>query len=168
VNANGRSHVDLERGIFYRLAKGKKKTNKRQPPAPLPARLLAHMRRWHRLNPEAEHFVEFNGKAVKSVKTGFGRAVVLSKISLVEGRVTPHTLRHTAATWLMQRGADPWQAAGYLGMSVKVLIDTYGHHHPDYMKEAADAITSKDRTKNVSVVETVVELNSHHPKIRKT
>ncbi|WP_420898664.1 hypothetical protein [Bradyrhizobium yuanmingense] len=22
------------------------------------------------------------------------------------------TLRHTAATWLMQRGADPWQAAG--------------------------------------------------------
>jgi hypothetical protein len=54
---------------------------------------------------------------------------------------------------------DPWQAAGYLGMSVKVLIDTYGHHHPDYMKEAADAITSKDRTKNVSVVETVVELN---------
>ena len=98
VNANGRSHVDLERGIFYRLAKGKKKTNKRQPPAPLPARLLAHMRRWHRLNPDAEHFVEFNGRAVKSVKTGFGRAVVLSKISLAEGRVTPHTLRHTAAT----------------------------------------------------------------------
>lgn len=53
-------------------------------------------------------------------------------------------------------------------MSVKVLIDTYGHHHPDYMKGAADAITSKDRTKNVSVVETVVELNQHHSKLRKT
>ena len=58
----------------------------------------------------------------------------------------------------MQRGTDPWQAAGYLGMSVKLLIDTYGHRHPDYMKEAAAAITSKDRKSNISVVETVVEL----------
>jgi hypothetical protein len=30
----------------------------------------------------------------------------------------------------MQRGADPWQAAGYLGMSLDVLLNTYGHHHP--------------------------------------
>lgn len=25
----------------------------------------------------------------------------------------------------MQRGADPWQAAGYLGMSLEVLLNTY-------------------------------------------
>jgi hypothetical protein len=31
-------------------------------------------------------------------------------------------------------------------MSVKVLIDTYGHHHPDYMKEASGAITRKRET----------------------
>jgi hypothetical protein len=30
----------------------------------------------------------------------------------------------------MQKGADPWQAAGYLGMSLEVLLNTYGHHHP--------------------------------------
>ena len=35
--------------------------------------------------------------------------------------MSPHTLRHTAATWLMQAGADRWQAAGYLGMSVEML-----------------------------------------------
>jgi integrase len=116
------------------------------------------MRRWVRLDLVRNHFVEYNGLAIKSVKTGFGRAVKLAGLSLAEGPVSPHTLRHTAATWLMQRGADPWQAAGYLGMSVKVLLDTYGHHHPDYMKEAAAAITSKDRKSNVSVVETVVEL----------
>jgi integrase len=41
----GRSFVDLERGLFYRLAEGAVETKKRQPPVPLPARLLAHMRR---------------------------------------------------------------------------------------------------------------------------
>ena len=32
----------------------------------------------------------------------------------------------------MQLGTDPWQAAEYVGMSVKTLLENYGHHHPDY------------------------------------
>ena len=80
------------------------------------------------------------------MKNGFAWAVEVAKLDLSDGNVTPHTLRHTAATWLMQLGTDPWEAAGYLGMSVKVLIDTYGHHHPDYMKEASGAITRKRET----------------------
>ena len=54
--------------------------------------------------------------------------------------VTPHTLRHTAATWLMQKGVELWQASGFLAMSEKTLIEVYGHHHPDFMREAAEAI----------------------------
>jgi integrase len=97
----GRSFVDLDRGIFYRKPIGKRATKKRQTPAPLPPRLLAHMRRWARLNLIAGCFVEFNGKPIASVKKGFKSAVRLARLP---GRVTPHTLRHTAATWLMQRG----------------------------------------------------------------
>jgi hypothetical protein len=33
----------------------------------------------------------------------------------------------------MQLGTDPWQAAEYLGMSLKTLLENYGHHHPDYL-----------------------------------
>ena len=55
----------------------------------------------------------------------------------LEGKVTPHTLRHTAATWLMQNGVPMWEAAGFLGMSKEILEKTYGHHHPDHMKAAA-------------------------------
>jgi hypothetical protein len=42
----GRSYVDLDRGIFYRKAIGRRATKKRQTPAPIPPRLLVHMRRW--------------------------------------------------------------------------------------------------------------------------
>jgi integrase len=151
--AVGHSFVDLEQGIFYRLAIGRRATNKRQTPAPIPKRLLAHMRRWVRHGVITSHFVEWQGAPVKSVKTAFNRAV---KLAGIQGRVTPHTLRHTAATWLMQRGVPIWQAAGYLGMSTDVLERTYGHHHPDYMHGAAQAITAK-QPQNVSLVISLVE-----------
>ncbi len=140
IAAIGRSFVDLDRGIFYRLAAGRTATKKRQTPVPLPPRLLAHLRRWHRLDPHQAHFVEWGGTAVASVKTAFKSAVRLAKLS---GNVSPHTLRHTAATWLMQAGADRWQAAGYLGMSVETLEQVYGHHHPDHLSSAVAAITAR-------------------------
>jgi hypothetical protein len=66
-------------------------------------------------------------------------------LAKLPGRETPHTLRHTAATWLMHRGVPIWEAAGLLGMSPEVLQDTYGHHDPDYLKGAAAAIGQKGR-----------------------
>jgi integrase len=140
VSAIGRSYVDLDSGIFYRLARGKSVTNKRQPPVPIPPRLLAHLRRWKDRKLIARHFVEFNGEAVASVKTAFKRAVKLAGLSEDEGGVSPHTLRHTAATWLMQEGTDRWQAAGFLGMTVEMLDRVYGHHHPDHLQEAVKNI----------------------------
>ncbi len=44
----------------------------------------------------------------------------------------------------MQKGADPWQAAGYLGMSLEVLLNTYGHHHPDYLSDAVEKIAMRE------------------------
>lgn len=147
--AIGRSFVDLDRGIFYRLATGRRATNKRQPPVPIPPRLLAHMRRWKDQKLIASHFVEWNGAGVKSVKTGFTTAVRLAGLG---PRVSPHTLRHTAATWLMQAGTDLWQAAGWLGMSVETLERVYGHHHPDHLQDAVANITAKPRGTDRKVV----------------
>ena len=98
------------------------------------------MRRWKSRKVIATCFVEFNGKPVSSVKKGFRSAVRLAGLA---GKITPHTLRHTAATWLMQRGVPIWEAAGFLGMSPEVLEKTYGHHHPDYLHGAAAAIGQK-------------------------
>jgi integrase len=135
--AVGRGYVDLERGVFHRRAPGARKTKKQQPPVRLPPRLLAHLRRWQRLGIATHAVVEWNGKPVRSVRKGFGAAV---KAANVDKHITPHSLRHTAATWLMQSGIDVWQAAGFLGMSVQTLLDVYGHHHPDFQWDAAEGI----------------------------
>jgi hypothetical protein len=66
---------------------------------------------------------------------------------------TPHTLRHTAATWLMQRGVPVWEAAGFLGMSPEMLAQTYGHHHQDYLRNAANKIGTKPDALVVSLEE---------------
>ncbi len=138
--AIGRGHVDLERGVFYRRAQGARETKKRQPPIRLDGRLLAHLRRWQRLGIATHSVIEWNGKPVRSVRKGFAAAV---KTANLDKHVTPHTLRHTAATWAMQNGADLWQTAGYLGMTVETLEAVYGHHHPDHQAGAAAAIAGR-------------------------
>lgn len=45
----------------------------------------------------------------------------------------------------MQAGVDLWTAAGFLGMTVETLERNYGHHHPDYMQDAANALSTGRR-----------------------
>jgi integrase len=130
IAAIGRGHVDLERGVFHRHARGAQETKKRQPPVRLSKRLLAHLRRWQRLGIATYGVVEWNGKPVRSVRKGFAAAVKAANLPLSgPDKITPHVLRHTAATWAMQNGADLWQTAGLLGMTVEMLQQRYGHYH---------------------------------------
>lgn len=134
-----RGFVDLERGVFYRRAASARATKKRQPAVRIPPRLLAHLRRWERLGIAKDYVVEWNGRPVQSVKKSFKTA---RRIAGLDDAVTPHVFRHTAATWLMQAGADLWDAAGYLGMTVETLERTYGHHHPGHLAGAVEAIAA--------------------------
>ena len=142
--AEDRGWVDLKNDIFNRLRQGRRQTKKRQPPVRLPNRLLAHLARWHRLGISNHAVVEFQGAPIASVSKGF--EVIFKKVG-IEKRVTPHTLRHTSATWLMQEGMDLWTAAGFLGMSVQMLERTYGKHHPDYQAGMLDAFSSPGKKK---------------------
>ena len=57
---------------------------------------------------------------------------------------TPHMLRHTCATWLLQRGVKSWDAANFLGVSEKVLLETYGHWAADYQSGIAGGRKKRD------------------------
>src|SRR5262249_5584463 len=104
------------------------------------------MRRWLDKGIVHEHFVEWHCEAVQSVKTAFKTAVRLARRA---GIGTPHTLRHTAAPGLMQAGVDKWEAPGFLGMSVEMLDQVSGPHHPDYLGNAAQALSNGGRRQSL-------------------
>jgi integrase len=108
----------------------------RAPPVRLGRRILTHLRRWQRLDgPKGRYVCHYFGKPVRQVHTAWPRAV---KLSGLDNAVTPNTLRHTRATWLMQAGIDPWEAASALGMTIQIIQQHYAHHHPDFQKRAAE------------------------------
>jgi integrase len=138
---DGRGWIDLDQGVFYRRAQGRRETKKRQPPVRLPPRLLTHLRRWQRLRLSTQFAVECTGHPVKWINYGFGAVRAAAGLS----DVTPHTLRHTCATWLAQRGVPVWEAAGYLGMTAETFERVYGHHHPDHQAQAVAAFGRQAR-----------------------
>lgn len=127
----GSGWIDTERGVFYRRPAGKRQTKKRQPAIPLPAGLLAHIRRWKRMG--QRYVVEWNGNPVRSISKGFRNAVRGCGLG---PDVTPHVWRHTCVTWMMQRGVPAFEAAGYAGMTIQMVQDIYGHHSPDHLSTA--------------------------------
>jgi integrase len=90
------------------------------------------MRRWRKAGQNSA--VEFKGRPVQNIAGAFRRLVADSGLT---PDVVPHVLRHTGVTWGMQNGMDIWDASGYFGMTVQVLTDVYGHHHPDHLRNAA-------------------------------
>ena len=133
--------VDLERGLIDFNIPGRKRTKKRRSVAAIPPQLLTHLRHARRRGSDLGHVVNENGSALADIKRGFASACERARL---EG-VTPHTLRHTCATWLMQLGVPKWEAAGFLAMSLDTLERVYGHHHPDYASNAANAFARRPR-----------------------
>ena len=130
----GGGWVNTERGLMYRRSAGQAETKKRQPPVPVPAKLLSHLRRWERKG--ARWAVEIDGQRVGSVKRAWATALAEAGID----HATRHDLRHTAITWAMQRGADKFSAAGFFGLTMDQLEATYAHHHPDHLRSAVEAM----------------------------
>ncbi|MFD1694969.1 tyrosine-type recombinase/integrase [Roseibium aestuarii] len=138
VREEGRPWVDLENGLFYRRPPGAIEfKNKRKPTIPLAKALVEEMKEWR--DAGARYVVECNGKP-PDCKKSFKRVVDLAAI---DKKIVRHTLRHTAATWMMQDGVDLAEAAGYLGKSLEVLEKRYAHHHPDYQKTAANKLAER-------------------------
>jgi len=105
----------------------------------LPGLLLTHLRAWERNG--SRYVIGWGDHSVSRVD----RTVKLIAAEAGLEPLTPHALRHSAATWLMQAGVDLWEAGRYLGMTVRTLEGTYGHHRPQHLSGARESFSKMPR-----------------------
>lgn len=152
------AYVALDDGTIYRRGRDEKDhRTKRRPLVRLPPRLIAHMNRWRAADALVERLggegaasarittvLHHGGRPLAGkVRRGFEACVLDAGL---EGDITPHWLRHTCATWLLEGGASLWDAAAYAGMTTKTLETCYGHHRPNFQGNARSALNSANRT----------------------
>lgn len=133
--------IDFRSGMMSRTRSGEvQDKRKRAPKVKIGRKLMGHLRRWKRLDGDEKYVCRFQDTwhpEAKPVADPHGSWPKVVEAAGLKG-ITRHTLRHTCATWLMQAGVPIWEAAGYLGMSVKTLERVYGHHSPDHQERAAN------------------------------
>lgn len=133
------SQVDLNAGILIRTT-GPQVHNKKAPRVRLGRRILAHLKRWKKIDRGIDlvcYFREHPHLAPRQVIDPHGTWRRVVKAAGLTG-VTRHTLRHTRATWMAQKGVPLFEAAGFLGMTVKTLERVYAHHDPAHQEHAAN------------------------------
>ena len=85
-----------------------------------------------------DYVIEWDGEPVKKIRKAFAAAV---KRAGLDGRVTPHTLRHTSLTWLEEEGISVEMISKLAAHSgTEITRKTYLHSSPELLRPAADAI----------------------------
>jgi integrase len=133
-------YADLNSGVIYRRADGERVAhNKRKTPVKIAPRLLAHLRRWERLDQGIRFIVHYRGTGpVTKINKAFRSARVAA--GLGPDVAGPHVFRHTRATWLIQSGkVSIEEAAASLGLTKEEFERTYLHNDPNFQKNAATA-----------------------------
>lgn len=129
--------VDLVNDRINFNPPGRKQTKKGRSTVPLARQLKLMLLRAQR-RATSEYVVSYDGGRVGSIKHSFNSAVARAGLG---DDVTPHTMRHTAATWLAQRGVPLWEVAGYLGHAdSRVTDEVYAKHSPDHMAASKAAL----------------------------
>ena len=110
--------------------------NKRRTIVPLNDEVFAILEAAYRLA-ATDHIVEWRGDSVTSVKNGFAAARERAGLG---PDVTPHILRHSGASWLVEDGLSDEEVARMLGDTVEMVRRVYGHFRPEYLARASSAL----------------------------
>jgi integrase len=134
--------IDMDRGY---IALGRGRANKRRSVVPITPELRAALTVAQESR-VGDYVVSPNDKRLGSIKTGFNAACRRARLD----DVTPHTLRHTAASWMVQGGVSFELVASFLGNSVAMVEKVYGHLHPEHLRGAAAALSGVLRGEKIS------------------
>lgn len=122
-----KDQVDLKGGFIRFNPPGRIQTKKRRPTVPIADTLMPYLR-WAIKHMPGDYVLGHSG----SIRTSFENAVARAGLN----KVTPHTLRHTWATWAAQHRVPMWEIAGVLGDTLATTEKRYAHHHPGHLRDA--------------------------------
>lgn len=88
----------------------------------------------------SDFVVEYNGEPVKRLKRSFKKACERAGLK----NVSPHILRHTAATWMALGGMPIAKIARFLNITEEVAERRYAKFHPDFLKDEVMALSFRE------------------------
>lgn len=137
-------HVDLAHDTIYRKPARSVQSRKRAPKLRIHQRLQFFLRKWRATDAALNQDVicHWQGAEVDRLEKSWDTACEAAGIGR---RITPHILRHTCTTWLLQAGVPIWEVSGFVGMSEQTIRDVYGHHSPEWQQNAATATNKRPR-----------------------
>lgn len=111
--------------------------NKRRPKIPI----SNNMRLWMLLSvgerAHPDYVITFKGKPIDDVKDGFANVL---KDAGIKKKVTPHNMKHTAITLMLQRGIDPETVSRWTNTTLETIYRVYSHHIPEHHEALGDAV----------------------------
>lgn len=125
--------VDLD---LCRINMGEGRGRKRRATVPIVGPLMAELKAATE-GATSAYVIERGGEKIASIKAGIRATAERAGIK----GVTPHVFRHTAATWMVQRGVPFPMVAAWLGNSAAMVEKVYGHHSPEWLAQAAEALS---------------------------
>lgn len=111
---------------------------------PITAHLADYLREYlQSLPPDQEWLFPAKSKTGHSVdiKKAFRRVVLAA--GLEPDEITPHTLRHTAITHLVQAGVDLPTVKRISGHKTLAMVERYSHQNGDHIQSAMDKLAER-------------------------
>lgn len=127
--------VDLENRRIDLNPPGRKRTSKGRPVIPIHHKLHFFLQKARSRSGDMGYVINIDGKPIKDIKRAFSTACDKAGLE----NVTPHTMRHTAGTWMAQDGVPMFEIAGWLGHGNERTSELYSHHHADHLQRALEA-----------------------------
>jgi hypothetical protein len=137
--------IDFRSGWIDFTRLGKAETKKRRGRCRIPDRLLPHLQRASRFGCDVGPVISWAGRPVKNIRKTFETAA--ARVGLED--INRHVLKHTAISWAMQSGEEPWKVADFFATALPTILKHYGHHHPDQQAEVASRIGRRPRNVRV-------------------
>jgi integrase len=130
--------VDLDQNMIDFNPPGRARNKKGRAKLPIPRKLRWFLERAQTRSTSA-YVLSYQGEPIVKLRHSFSTAC---KRARLEG-VTPHTLRHSCATYLLDQGVPLEQIGGWLGHCDFRTTQRYAHMHPSSQRAALAAFDRK-------------------------